>query len=115
MVKRESKKFMTVVTIILFLLIVVYNIYDNNRINVVKQTVKIDTLPQSFSNFKILQITDLHEKRFGKDQKTLVDIINKLDYDIIVITGDIVNSENVNTKPFRELIMGIKKKDLVFL
>lgn len=93
---------------------VAYNIYDNKRVVVVEQQVKIHNLPQSFDNFKILQITDLHEKRFGNNERRLVEAINKLDYDIIVVTGDIVNKKTVDLEPFKELMNGIKKKDLVF-
>jgi predicted MPP superfamily phosphohydrolase len=101
-----------IIAIVLFSII--YNIYDNNRFKVVEQIVKISSLPQSFNNFRILQITDLHEKSFGENQKDMIKAINKLDYDIIVVTGDIVNKETVNMKPFEELIKGISKNHLVF-
>jgi predicted MPP superfamily phosphohydrolase len=114
MIKKVNKRYMYPIIIAIVLFSIIYNIYDNNRFKVEEQTVKLDNLPQSFNNFKILQITDLHEKSFGQNQKELVDGINKLDYDIIVVTGDIVNKETVNMKPFEELIKGIKKKDLVF-
>jgi len=80
----------------------------------VEQDVILSDLKETFENFKILQITDLHEKRFGQDQKKLIDLINKLDYDIIVVTGDIVNNDTKDINPFEDLIKGINKKDLIF-
>ena len=69
--------------------IILYSVYDNNRIVLVKEKVEIENLPTSFNNFKILQITDLHGKMFGKNQKNLIDKINSINYDAIAIIGDI--------------------------
>lgn len=112
--KSGRNNMISLFIIMLFIWAVAYNLYDNNRIKVVEQSVVINKLPAPFDNFKILQITDLHEKSFGKEQKNLVDKINKLDYDIIVVTGDIVNNDSNNMKPFKDLMKGIRKKNLVF-
>ena len=69
--------------------IILYSVYDNNRIVLVKEKVEIENLHTSFNNFKILQITDLHGKMFGKNQKNLIDKINSINYDAIAIIGDI--------------------------
>ena len=69
-------------------MVILYNVYDNNRIKVVEQTINIKDLLSEFEGFKILQISDLHGKRFGDNQDKLVSLINSIDYNIIVITGD---------------------------
>ena len=67
-------------SILIFIIgIILYNVYDNNRIVLVKEEVEIKNLPTSFNNFKILQITDLHGKVFGKNQKNLINKIVKSD------------------------------------
>lgn len=93
---------------------IIYNIYDNNRVVVVKQEVPIEGLPDSFDGFTILQITDLHGKRFGVKQKNLLNVVNNLNYDMIAITGDILDRLDKDTEPFIEVIDGIKNKSNMF-
>nr|WP_263325097.1 metallophosphoesterase [Neobacillus sp. Marseille-Q6967] len=97
---------------IVFIILILYIIIDNNRIKIVKQEVIIDNLPEEIDRFTILQITDLHEKEFGKNQDRLIEKINSLSYDVIVFTGDMLKSSNsTNYPPFYKLIEGIKDKD----
>ena len=103
-----------IITSIVILGMIIYNIYDNNRIKIVEQDIKIDNLPQSFNNFTILQITDLHGKYFGENQKKLVDKINSIDYDMIAITGDIKNKHEDNIDAFLDMMNGIKNKENIF-
>ena len=65
-----------------------YNVYDNNRFVIVEQNVIIDELPEEFDGYRILQISDLHGKYFGENQSDLLAVINALDYDCIILTGD---------------------------
>lgn len=92
------------VSIIMFL---IYAIIDNFRIKLVKQEVKINNLPEEFKNYKILQMTDLHSKHFGK---ILYNKINKEDYDIIVFTGDMINNDDYEIKSLVKIIENINKK-----
>ncbi|MDF2859197.1 MAG: hypothetical protein K0Q87_5048, partial [Neobacillus sp.] len=84
----------------LLVVLVVYTIWDNNRIIIVEQKIIINDLPESLEDFKILQVTDLHEREFGKDQKRLIKSINSIDYEVIIFTGDMLeNSDSKNYKP----------------
>ncbi|MEQ6389701.1 metallophosphoesterase [Bacillaceae bacterium S4-13-58] len=49
-------------------------------------------MPEEFDGFKIVQLSDLHNKEFGEGNKRLVNKINKIKPDIIVITGDMLNN-----------------------
>ena len=94
--------------------IILYSVYDNNRIVLVKEKVEIENLHTSFNNFKILQITDLHGKMFGKNQKNLIDKINSINYDAIAITGDMIDSDSDDYEPFIKLLEGIENKEYIF-
>lgn len=89
-VRRKLRGLRTIglVAVTLIVFVVSYNVYDNNRVAIVRQEVEIDGLPDSFEGFTILEITDLHGKRFGRNQKHLVDKINSYDYDMVAITGE---------------------------
>jgi predicted MPP superfamily phosphohydrolase len=99
---------------VLLILLVDYTIYDNNHINIVRQTVQIKGLPPVFDGFTILQISDLHGKRFGNSEQGLTGIINSLDYDAIAITGDSQDTSSKDFQPLLELIHGIKKKTPIY-
>lgn len=52
-----------------------------------------------FHGYKIVQLSDLHSKSFGNDQRTLVKKVKKTKPDLIVFTGDLVDSERYDEKP----------------
>ena len=49
------------------------------------------------NNVRVIQISDMHNARFGKDNKKLIERIQKLDPDIILCTGDIIDSATKDT------------------
>ncbi|KKI91419.1 hypothetical protein WQ54_14670 [Bacillus sp. SA1-12] len=102
-----------IICLLLMLIILVsYTVWDNNRITVVKQDIEIENLPTEFENYKILQITDLHEKEFGDNQLKLIEKINAIDYDAIFLTGDLLSDKiSTNYKPIYELLDGINNKE----
>lgn len=110
----KGMKIMMLSILIFIVGIILYNVYDNNRIALVKEEIEIDSLPTSFNNFNILQITDLHGKVFGKNQKNLIDKINSIDYDAIAITGDMIDNDSDDYEPLIKLLEGIKNKDYIF-
>lgn len=113
--KRISKgNFILGLIALIVVTTIIYNVYDNNRVVVKEQDVIIERLPDSFDGFKILQITDLHGKSFGKDQSKLISLINNLDYDMIAITGDMNDTRSTDSEAFFKLLDGIKNKELVF-
>ncbi|MDY6016290.1 MAG: metallophosphoesterase [Oscillospiraceae bacterium] len=68
--------------------------WSNNSLTVSNFTVLPSGLPQEFDGFRIVQISDLHNKDFGSE---LTDGITALSPDIIVITGDIIDSHRTDT------------------
>ena len=65
---------------------------ENNQIETTAVTVQSDKLPAAFDDYKILQIADLHGKSFGSRQKYLLKKIDKLQPDLILMTGDLIDS-----------------------
>ena len=59
-------------------------------------------IPEDFDGYRIVQFSDLHTGTFGNDTafvSRLVDRINGLSPDIVVFTGDIVNSRSNEITP----------------
>ncbi len=78
--------------------------WQNNMLTISEYPYKTDKIGTSFDNFKIIQISDLHNKNFGKRQKRLIEKIEHLSPDIIVITGDIADSNHTNIPKALEFI-----------
>jgi uncharacterized protein len=69
---------------------------NNNMLSVSNITITSPKIPNGFKDYKIVHISDLHSKSFGKDQKNIISKIDKLKPDIIVITGDIIDRKKYN-------------------
>lgn len=100
------KKHIKLIVIIVFLLCFSY--FENNNIVITKYSIKSDKLPKSFNNFKIVQISDLHNKIFYKDNNSLVSKIKSQNPDIIVITGDLVDRRRYNEENALSFIDKVK-------
>ena len=71
--------------------------YQNNKISITKLKVKSNVNKR----VRIAQISDLHSKEFGKNNNTLYKVIIEQEPDIIVATGDLIDS---NMKRINEII-----------
>lgn len=74
------------------LAIAAWTIYDNFRLTVSRHTVAFRELPEEFDGFKIVQVSDLHNARFGKEQSRLMSAIRAEKPDLIAITGDLFHT-----------------------
>ena len=83
-----------IIAIILIILGAIYLYWGNNALTVGRHTLSPANLPESFSGFRIVQVSDLHNKDF---KGRLIRKISSLNPDIIVITGDIIDSRHTDT------------------
>ena len=90
MVKLNKRKkiLMSFIGFISFLL---WMIWGNVTIDVTNFPITDERIPEEFDQFNIVHISDLHSKNWGS---TLVDLIQIEEPDIIVISGDLIDSNN---------------------
>ena len=69
-------------------------ITQNKNLKVTKTSLNFNTLPSGFDNFKIAQVSDIHCNKVGSSDITFINKIKKFSPDIIVITGDLLDSYN---------------------
>jgi predicted MPP superfamily phosphohydrolase len=81
-----------VIALTVLVLLFVYYVLQLNWISVSTQTVHLKDLPIDFNGYKILQLSDLHNKEFGEGNKKLAKKINGIKPDLVVITGDMLNN-----------------------
>ena len=85
-------------------------VYSNTYITTCKYTVNCEKISQNFDGFKIAQVSDLHSAVFGKDNCRLIKAIEDLEPDIVVLTGDMVNSTDTEFDVFYDFAEQIAKK-----
>lgn len=94
-----------------FIFLVIYRFFKNQNSKLTKSTYKVKHthIPESFSKYKIVAISDLHNKSFGKNNTHLLTKISKLKPSIIVITGDLINAYSPNSEIAINLVKEAKK------
>ncbi|MBB4805117.1 putative MPP superfamily phosphohydrolase [Chryseobacterium defluvii] len=87
--------------------------FGKYRHKVRKLKVKINNLPESFKEYKIIQISDVHSGSFSDPDKLkhAVELINEQKPDLVLFTGDMVNNVADEFKPFIPLFSTIKAND----
>lgn len=70
--------------------------WGNNGIVVSRHIYKNNKIPKDFDGFRIVHISDLHNKMFGKEQSVLLKKISDLNPDMVVITGDLIDRRRFN-------------------
>ncbi len=80
---------------------------------VIKQTLFFPDLPDAFDGFKITQISDIHSGSFDNPDKIMhaIDLINEQNSDLLLFTGDIVNTHAKEMYPWLETFNKIQKHD----
>lgn len=72
--------------------------WGNFTVGLNKITVKSPDLPDGFDGYRIAQVSDLHNATFGKNNSMLIKLLEKSEPDIIVITGDIIDSRRTDVE-----------------
>lgn len=81
------------ISLISLLLLIFWITWGNIFIETTSITIEDERIPGKFDGFKIAQVSDLHNKDW---KSQLIDQLQVEQPDIIVITGDLVDSSNTN-------------------
>ena len=93
----------------IFILMYLYIKYNVNTLEVTKYVVENKKVPKEFDGYNIVQISDLHSKLFGENNKKLIQKIKSLNPDIVVVTGDLIDGENNNYNVALDFMKEISK------
>lgn len=77
---------------------------DNNWVRVRLTHVPIVGLPPQFEDHRILLVTDLHGKEFGRSQERLKRSLQEVNYDAVALTGDYVDRVIPDVTPLVEVL-----------
>jgi uncharacterized protein len=89
----------------------IYGIFEGKyNFKVLKPIINFPDLPEAFNGFKILQISDIHSGSFDNKEKIeyAINLINEQQADLILFTGDIVNTFATEMHPWIDTFNKIK-------
>ncbi len=92
--KKNKKKY--IIGVIVLALLSVWLLYGNLSIQTTVYDVKVPQEYSGLDGYTIVQISDLHNAQFGREQSRLIKAVTEQAPDIIVVTGDLVDSFHTN-------------------
>ena len=86
------------------------------RYRVISHTLEFEDLPDEFDGFTIAQISDIHSGSFDNKEKVEygVQMVNELDADAVMFTGDMVNNIATEAEPWIDTFKKLSGKNGVF-
>ena len=100
----KRKKFMTFLTLVF--LGFAFLCQQTNTLKTTRYTWQSSRVPQAFDGYRIVHVSDLHNKRFGKGQSRLLRAIRDAQPDMIALTGDFADLTTKDLGAVRELLDG---------
>lgn len=82
---------------------------NNTWLQLSKHRISLSQLPPQMNGIKIVQISDLHDAKFGKNQERLIEQVKSQKPDIILITGDIIDRYNYELERSLDAVKGFVK------
>lgn len=101
------------IAVVVFFVILYGITWGRTNYKTEEQKVAIKNLPANFNDFRIVQLTDIHLGSYGEHYSgisKLVKEVNALNPDLIVFTGDMVNSFASEITPWKEQLKELKAK-----
>ena len=95
-----KKKNFILLAVVVFVLIalVIWIIWGNTALEQNIYTISSSRLPEMFDGYRIAHISDLHNTSMGENNEKLLDMLREAEPDIIVITGDLIDSRHTNVE-----------------
>lgn len=93
------------------------SIWGKENFQIKEVTFTSPSLPAAFDGYRILQISDIHIGSWKGNQQAVrraVELCNAQQADIIVFTGDLVNSRSSELTAFMPILSTLKAKEGVF-
>jgi len=102
--RKRRKKYLILTCVIVALVVFIY--CQNNLIQVSHYTYQSEKIGDELTGTKIVQISDLHSKMFGKNGSKLIEKVEKEAPNYIFLTGDFIdqNKTEINEDFVKELV-----------
>ena len=105
---KQKTIIILVIIIILIIIFAFYLNYENTDLEVSSYEIINDRILKEFDNFKIVQVSDFHNTNSNKLTNNLISDIKKQKPNIIVLTGDLIDSRKTDIETAINFIKKIK-------
>ena len=92
----KKKKLILSFLTVLFAVLAIWTAWGNSALELNRFEVKSDRIPESFDGYRIAHISDLHNAEMGEKNEKLITLLREADPDIVVITGDLIDSRRTD-------------------
>lgn len=96
--KTKAIKFFLICFVAISLIFLSVNFYQNQHVQIHEITITSELTPHDFTGYRIAHISDLHNAEIGDGNEKLLSAIKESSPDIIVITGDIIDSRKTDVQ-----------------
>lgn len=95
---KKNKKRIWLFFLVVIVIGSIWIAWGNTALELNEYQINSDKLPASFRGFRIAQISDLHNAKMGKNNENLLKRLEEAKPDIIVITGDSIDSYHTDVE-----------------
>lgn len=96
-IRSNRKKYIkSAIVLLIVITLLLFCNFQNKHLETTHYTYEAEQLGVDLDGYRIVQISDLHNAKFGKNNQKLVDRIRECAPDMIVLTGDLVDSNHTN-------------------
>lgn len=96
-IRSNRKKYIkSAIVLLIVITLLLFCNFQNKHLETTHYTYEAEQLGVDLDGYRIVQISDLHNAKFGKSNQKLVDRIRECAPDMIVLTGDLVDSNHTN-------------------
>ena len=92
----SKKRYLIAAVAIVLLCLTIWTLWGNTALKIKEYEILSDRIPQGFDGFRIAQVSDLHNAEFGEENWKLIKMLSQTDPDIIVLTGDLIDSRQTD-------------------
>lgn len=107
--KRKKRKAVWAVLLAILVAFSIWVYWGNTSIQTTQISINCEKIPASFNGFSIVQVSDLHNAEFGKNQSKLLQTIKNISPDMIAVTGDLIDSSHTDVEKAMDFINGAVK------
>ena len=100
--------------ILLFIVTLLFIYFEQEVFSTSFYKLKTDKLNLKKGPIRIVQLSDLHSKSFGRQNRRLIQKIKRLNPDFIVTTGDMITSTDSNGNAFLDVVTACSSKYPIF-
>ena len=93
---KGNWKIILPIIVAIILVLVVWIRWGNTALEINEYKIVSNSVPQNFDGFRIAQVSDLHNAEFGEGNSKLLELLSQTEPDIIVLTGDLIDSRNTD-------------------